>query len=165
MTRSTCRSPRPGRRAVRGLALLLAALSASGCSSFGLDRYFGGKLAVRVAVAPDLNDLSPVAVELLIVYDKKVLATLQQMTAEQWFQQRDQLLQQYSQAKHELDHWKWEWVPGQVVPQQVCKYGIGARGALIFADYFSPGAHRASVDPFRPLLVNLGADGFTVQSL
>lgn len=165
MTTSPCRSPWPRRRTVRGLALLLAALSAAGCSSFGLDRWFGGKLAVRVTVAPDLNELSPVAVELLVVYDKKLLATLQQMTAEQWFQQRDQLLQQYSQARHELDHWKWEWVPGQVVPQQVCKYGIGARGALVFADYFSPGDHRASVDPFRPLLLNLGADGFTAERL
>lgn len=159
------RSPRPRRWAARGLALSLAALTLTGCSWFGLDRFFGGKLAVRVVVAPDLNELSPVAVELLVVYDKKVLATLQQMTAQQWFQQRDQLLQQYSQARHELDHWKWEWVPGQVVPQQECKYKIGAHGALVFADYFSPGDHRASVDPFRPLLLNLGADGFTVRSL
>lgn len=145
--------------------LLAAALGTAGCSAFGLNTFFGGKLPVRVTVDPALNDFSPVAVELLVVYDQKLLATLQGMTADQWFQQRDQLLQQYAETTHELDHWKWEWVPGQVVPDQECKYGIGVRGALVFADYFSPGAHRASVNPFRPLLIALGAESFTVQSV
>lgn len=120
---------------------------------------------MRVAVDSQLNALSPVAVEVLVVYDKKLLATLQSMTAQSWFAQREQLLQQYRDVEHELDAWTWEWVPGQVVPEQVRRFKAGARGGLIFANYFSPGDHRASFDPFEPFLLNLQPSSFTVQKL
>ncbi len=119
---------------------------------------------MRVSVAPGLNELSPVAVELLVVYDKQLLATLEAMTAQQWFQQRQQLLQQY-ETTGKLDNHKWEWVPGQVVPQQVRSYDVGVRGGVLFANYFSPGDHRATVDPFDPFLLSLGPTSFTVERL
>ena len=120
---------------------------------------------MRVAVDAQLNDLSPVAVEVLVVYDKKLLATLETMSAQTWFAEREGLLQQYQQVEHALDAWLWEWVPGQVVPEQVRRFKAGARGGLVFANYFSPGDHRASFDPFKPFLLNLQASGFTAERI
>lgn len=150
---------------VRPALLAAATLWLSSCGHLGFDRFFSGKVEMRVTVAEDLNADSPVAVELLVVYDAKLLATLQSMTAQSWFQQRDKLLQQYSEVNHDLDAWMWEWVPGQVVREQRRRFKIGARGALIFANYFSAGDHRANVDPFQPFLLNLQATDFTVVPL
>ena len=149
------------------LSLLSAVLlTASGCLHSGwLDRFFGGKLRMQVSISQDLNARSPVAVELIVAYDKGVLAMLESMTAEQWFAQRQQLLQRFTQQQDLMDAWAWEWVPGQVVPEQVRRYRIGARGGGIFANYSSPGDHRASLSPFHPLLLSLGAGSFEVVPL
>lgn len=147
------------------IALAGAAMLLLGCGHLGVDRFFSGKVEMTVLVDPDLNANSPVAVELLVVYDAKLLASLEAMTAASWFAQRQQLLQQYSEVEHKLDAWMWEWVPGQVVPEERRRFKIGARGALIFANYFSPGTHRASVDPFKPFRLHLQATDFDVESL
>lgn len=131
-----------------------------------LPSYFGGHVRMQVFVAQDLNLESPVAVELLVVYDKKLLKSLEQMTASQWFAKREQFLKDHSgKKKKALDHWKWEWVPGQVVPEQERPYQVGVAGGVVFANYFTPGEHRASFDPFEPFLLNLQDSDFTVEPI
>jgi type VI secretion system protein len=146
----------PSRASLRFWACLLGLGAAvSGCSYLGFDAFFRGTVTLQVVVAEELNRRSPVAVELVVAYDRKVLAQLQSMTAAQWFAQREQLIQQYGQRPRSLDAWPWEWVPGQVVPRQKRRYRVGVAGAVIFANYFAPGDHRAIVDPFAPILLEL----------
>ncbi len=154
------------RRARHGLLGILAGIGLSACIlPAKLPGLFGGHFKMRVVVAENLNRDSPVALEVLVVYNKKLLKSLEKMTASQWFQNRDQFLKDHSGKKSGLDHWKWEWIPGQVVPEQARPYHIGVAGGVIFANYFAPGDHRASFSPFKPLLLNLKSSGFTAEAI
>lgn len=156
---------RPGRAAVRLAAVGVAALVWGGCIlPETLPSFFGGHMKMRVVVSEKLNRASPVAVEVLVVYDKGTFKALEKLTARDWFAQRAQFLKDNeAKKKKKFDHWKWEWVPGQTVPEQVRPYGVGVAGGLIFANYFSPGDHRAGFQPFEPFLLSLGASDFTVE--
>jgi type VI secretion system protein len=120
---------------------------------------FGGSLPVEVTVASDVNQQSPIAVDLLVVYERPVLEALRELTAKDWFEQREQLRRDHPGA---FEAWSWEWVPGQDVPTQELHYGVGAKAGIVFADYFTPGSHRAVLDPHRPIRLALGRDDFVV---
>src|SRR4051794_525080 len=126
----------------RGTCILLLAL-ALGCGT-SRRSLFGGDVAVRVEADPGINQDSPVPVELVIVYDKDLLAQLAGMTARDWFQKREQTRKDHP-GDDELVSMSWEVVPGQSLPEASLSFGSGARGGLVFADYFAEGAHRARV--------------------
>jgi hypothetical protein len=125
----------------------------------------GGKAVMEVCVSEELNDSSPVPVDLLVVYDKEVLKMLGKVSAHDWFRGgiRKQFFKDHPQKA--ADAWHWEWVPGQVVAEQRLPYRTGVQGGLIFADYFFPGDHRAEVDLSKPFLLHLAEKGFTVEPL
>ncbi|HYL06344.1 MAG TPA: type VI secretion protein [Thermoanaerobaculia bacterium] len=118
---------------------------------------FGGDLPLQVTVSPQANHDSPIAVELVIAYDDKVLDELLKTPAGDWFRKREQLRRDYA---GQLETWKWEWVPGQEVAAVEVSYRLGAKGAVLFADYLTPGEHRARLDPHRPLRLLLGETDF-----
>jgi type VI secretion system protein len=122
----------------------------SGCGT--LRGFFGGAVRAQVVIAQGLNQDSPVAVELVVVRDGKLLERIAELTAAQWFEQREQLRRDFTR---ELDSWRYEWVPGQVVPRIRRKFRAGVRGGVVFADYAGPGAHRARFDPYRPFTLIL----------
>ena len=123
---------------------------------------FGGDLKMAVKVSADLNQNAPVAVDLVVVYEKSLLQQLQELGAQEWFRQRDQLQRDFPKG---FDVWSWEWVPGQEVEDQVLSFRLGAAGALIFADYFEPGAHRQAVDPHEHFRLELGTSSFSTTPL
>jgi len=140
------------------LSLLLGAL---GCGT-GSRSLFGGDVAVRLDADPKINQDSPVPVELVVVYDKDLLAKLAGMTARDWFQNRAQTRKDHP-GEDDFVSMAWEIVPGQSMPPQTLSFASGARGALVFADYFSDGAHRARVDPHQNLRIHLQADDVAVE--
>jgi type VI secretion system protein len=147
----------------RAVLLLLLALCASGCSfTRWIDRCFGGDIKMNVSVADDLNNNSPVAVEVLFLYDEGQLEALSKQTAQDWFKSRDQFVKDNANKPPGFDHWKWEWVPGQAVPVIPLSYRIGARGGVIFVSYNSAGTHRAMIDPRANIQLSLGTREFTV---
>lgn len=123
---------------------------------------FGGHLPLEVTVEPRANQGSAVAVDVLVVYDKKVLDKLLALSARDWFVQAGQLRRDFPDA-FDLSHW--EWVPGQQVGRQEIDYRAGAKAALVFADYLTPGAHRVRFDPRQPSRLVLGETGFTAEPL
>jgi type VI secretion system protein len=149
-----------GGRGVVALALASVLPLAGAC---GLPRrvrsMFGGELPIQVKVAPQVNRDTPVAVELVIAYDDKALDELLKMSKDAWFRNRGQLLRDYAGR---VETWKWEWVPGQEVSPVAVSYHVGAKGAVLFADYLTPGEHRARVDPHHPLRLVLGETDFTL---
>lgn len=155
-----------------GLLSLSLALSACvGVSAFitvgcGLvtrtQRMFGGRLPLEVTIEPRANQGSAVAVDVLMVYDKGVLDKILALTARAWFEQQSQLERDFPGA---FDRARWEWVPGQQVGRQEIEYRAGAKAAVVFADYLTPGAHRLRLDPRAPSRLLLGETGFTAEPL
>ncbi len=154
------------RRTLQFLLGSVAALCLAGCGIFenlyGDGLLFGGRQKIEFRIAEELNDNYPVAVELIVVYSKDLEGELGKLTAQQWFEQREQYLRDFSKA--DLQTFRWEWVPDQSASVQEFRYRRGARSALVFAGYDSPGEHRVIVDaPNSSLRVTLNDSDFVVE--
>ncbi|HEX4955273.1 MAG TPA: type VI secretion protein [Thermoanaerobaculia bacterium] len=148
---------------LKTMAMALVLLSTTACGLVSAtQRMFGSTLPLEVVVSPRANLGNPVAVSLLVVYDRKVLERLIALPAASWFKERDQWRRDFPEA---FDVWGWEWVPGQVVRGEELEVRAGARAVLIFADYYTPGSHRASVDPKRGWRLRLEERAFAVEPL
>ena len=122
------------------------------------------KLDVKVHVSPKANNNNPVAVDLVLVSDKKLLQELMKMSASEWFEKRNQVLLDYPKET-ELAAGRWEWVPGKEVKVDRVRVKYEVTGGVIFANYFNAGTHRAPIDPRKGILITLGEDNLCVQSL
>lgn len=133
------------------------ALVQLGCSFL----FFGGRFGVDVAPLPqNLNGKFPVAVDIVVVYDKSLEQQLAAMKATDWFDQRQQILRDHPGKVSSDLH---EWVPGQVVKPLRITYRLGARSGFIFAHYFSPGDHRQQLKLGQNVLLRLGEKDFEVS--
>ena len=149
---------------VLGLSLVLLGLLSS-CSVGAQTRaLLGGKLRTQVHISEKANANSPVALDLVLVYNKKLLKELLRLSAREWFAKRNQYKRDYPNGEG-FDVWEWEWVPGQLVSMQVLPLKAKARAGIIFADYLSPGDHRARLDPHQNITIALHETDFTVQSM
>lgn len=140
--------------------LVLALLLVGSCSTGRKVRQaFGGTLPIEVTVAPELNDNSPVAVDLVLVYDEKLVEGLIKMPASEWFQKKKQYIADHPAVVVQ----GWEWVPGQEVDPFKVPYRSGARNVVLFADYNTEGEHRAVVGPPKPFRIVLGERELSVE--
>lgn len=122
---------------------------------------FGRTLPLSVSIAPEANRNTPIAVDLLLVRDKKVLEAVQELEARSWFSKdREQYVRDFPEA---FELRSWEWVPGQPIAALEVEIPPGIRKAVVFADYFAPGAHRAVFDPRKPTRIILGEMSFTAE--
>src|ERR1041384_1236930 len=67
------------------------------------------KLKLTVRVVPRANENNPVAVDLILVSDKKLLEQLMTMSAKEWFEQKRQIQLDYPKET-DLTAGSWEWV-------------------------------------------------------
>ena len=154
-----------------GVLLMFSVLLALGLDSCSVVRrtrsMFGGKLQVEVDVRPGANLNSPIAVELVVINDRKVLDKVQMLPAREWFQGREQFLRDNPKVAGACT-WEqsrpclWEWVPGQGKLELTLDVKAGAQWGVLFADYLTAGDHRLLVDPRKHFQVELGAEAFTV---
>ena len=119
------------------------------------------ELRLQVTVAQNANQNTPVAVDLVMVADKDLLKQISGMTAVQWFGKRSQIQRDYTKK---VEFKSWEWVPGTQAPVSVPLLN-GLKGAVLFADYSTPGDHRAILDPRRSSAISLLETDFTVGDL
>ncbi len=124
----------------------------------------GGKVEVQIVISPKANQNSPVAVDLLFVYDDKLMERLLGMPAVEWFEKRRQIRRDYVRGEG-FDSWEWEWVPGQAIPVQKLPLKPTAIGAVVFGKSHSEGPHRYRIDPFKGIIVLLGEKAFLVRAL
>lgn len=158
-------SIRRRRRRWRAVALLLAGCVGLGACSLAKKtrRMFGGSVVFEVAVDPVLNENFPLAVDLVVVYDRDLLKELEKLDAATWFEkEREQYLRSFEDR---LELHSWEWVPDRPVPTQTVSHRRGARAGVVFAHYFADGDHRATVKPFKHFYLELRDTAFDVDSL
>ena len=120
------------------------------------------KLTMKVDVSPQANNNNPVALDLVLVKNKKLFKELMKLSASEWFQKRSQYRLDYPKETG-LSAGRWDWVPGQVVKLDPMPIKSKPAGGLIFANYFTPGTHRAVIDPSKPIVITLGADDLVVK--
>jgi len=121
------------------------------------------KIRVAVHVSEKANDGNPVALDLVMVSDKKLFEKLREMTAEEWFKNREQIKLDYPK-KGQVEVRSWEWVPEQLIPVNEITVPAEIRGGVVFANYFKPGAHRAVVDPRKPFTIKLGPEKLEIET-
>ena len=121
---------------------------------------FGGNLPMHVIVAPDANEDSPVAVDVVVVYDRKLLDELLKLPASQWFAVKSQFIADHDRK---IAVQGWEWVPGQKVDPISIEYRAGAKEVVVYADYSTEGAHRAVVQPQQPFRLVLAERGLVLE--
>jgi len=149
------------RNLVAGGLVLLAVL-VTGCSAAGKVRSaFGGKLPLKVTVAPGANDDSAIAVDFVVVYSDKLLDEIMKVSAAEWFAKKSRFLADHPQ---ELAVEAREWVPGQPVAPLSIGYRAGAKKIVVFADYHSGGEHRAVMPPQQASHVLLGETDLRVEA-
>ena len=120
------------------------------------------KLNVRVRVVPRANENNPVAVDLILVSDKKLLEQLMRMSAKEWFEQKHQIQLDYPKET-DLTAGRWEWVPGQSVKLDRLPVRRAIVGGITFANYLSEGPHRVAMNPRKDILLTLGEKDICVQ--
>ncbi|HEX8775471.1 MAG TPA: hypothetical protein VF735_18020 [Pyrinomonadaceae bacterium] len=121
------------------------------------------KLTMRVDVSPQANNNNPVALDLVLVKDKKLYKELMKISAKDWFAKRSQYKLDYPKETG-LSAGSWEWVPGQAVKIDPMPVKFKAAGGLVFANYFNEASpHRAVIDPGKPFVITLGPEDITVR--
>lgn len=136
------------------LALVIVANAAP--AAFGQS-----ELEMKVEVSPHANNDNPVAFDLVLVTDETLLEELSGISASEWFEKRSQYRLDYPEERG-LPAGSWEWVPGQDVVLEPITVKREIVGGVIFANYSTPGAHRAVIDPRKSLAVTLGEEDFAV---
>jgi type VI secretion system protein len=116
-----------------------------------------GSLTLWVQVAPLANHNSPIAVDVVMVQDGKLLKQLLGMSAQDWFAKRTDLERT---APGKLHVASWEWVPGQKVGSVVVRGTAVADGVVLFANYATKGDHRALLPRGGKLVIQFAAKDF-----
>jgi type VI secretion system protein len=147
---------------VGGVANVVASSTANLFSATPTASFLDWK-AMTLVAAPDVNQNSPLALDLVFVRDQATLDKLLTLPAAKWFASKDELQKTYPNT---MTVRSWELVPQQVL--QLNEEALGSprvAGMVIYADYLSPGDHRARLPLTREaFLVNLDSRSFSVQA-
>lgn len=100
---------------------------------------------IELSASDRANDNSPVAVDLVMVHEEPLVEQILALTAQEWFDQRDQLRVDHPRG---LTVFSWEVVPGQTLTAPV-RGEQAAWAGIVFTKYQTPGPHRLRVDPPR----------------
>lgn len=116
---------------------------------------------LQIVAMPAANDNAPTTVEAVMVYDPVLLKSLLTMNASDWFASRDQLRNDFPDG---FVSRTWEVVPGQQVDLRPLPFAKGL-ALLVFANFQSPGAHRARLDARSHPRITLSDRDFAVTEI
>ncbi len=118
--------------------------------------------SITLRIGANLNGDQPVPVDIVYVTDKDLMDRLATVSAHDWFAGKTQFLLDFPNGAT-VHHW--ELVPnGRSVSDSVEGPLEKAIAAFLFADYTTPGTHRARLDTLEQPVVRLQALDFHIES-
>ena len=134
----------------------------SACGGFHPSAWIDRNFDFSVTVAKNANGNSPIAVDLVLIFDEDLVKKLSALTSREWFKQRDQFKQDFP-GDTGFSSLEWEWIPNQnVLPLSFPTKGK-LEAVVIFANYTSEGAHRARITPNSDIKLKLLEESFQVE--
>ncbi len=117
--------------------------------------------AVEVSAAENANNNSPVGLDIVLIFDKKLLEKLAAVKANDWFRNRTQFELDAPDQMNVIDL---EVVPGQSTTVALdSDLRLKSEGGLIFVDYPSPGDHRIRMDKLDSIRIKLLKESFQLE--
>jgi type VI secretion system protein len=143
------------------LALLAVVIPLAACSTPSWLCYFpGGVKKVTLVTAPDTNRDRAIAVDLVYVTGTLAAQQIGKLSAREFFSRRTQLLRDYPDT---VMIRSWEVAPGQLVKNAATKPPCNLVATYLFADYATPGDHRATLGGVHAVQVTLGAADLSIS--
>ncbi|MGS2718699.1 hypothetical protein ACVBE9_11030 [Eionea flava] len=151
-----------------GGSLLCVLLLISGCSSaksalklvgLGSDNALK-KITIEAAANSNLD--TPVALDIIFIYDEKITPLLSELNGPQWFQQKLSFSQRFANAIDIVDI---EMVPlSRIESVSLPKKHKQAKNIVLFANYrTSDGQYMAELSHFKQLTIRLLNTQYTLQ--
>lgn len=119
---------------------------------------------LTVIAAPDANQNTAVALDIVQVRDEATLTLVSGLPAAKWFASRADLVKTFPEG---LSIKSLELTPGMNVKLAAGDFSASRQiGVFIFADYLTAGEHRVRADQLKgDILVQLGSRSFSVTAL
>ncbi len=119
---------------------------------------------VTIGVGEQANKNFPVAVDIVLIFNEKLVTRLSKLTANDWFKSKNYIVKTFPL---DLAVKSWELAPGdslQIPPSFFGKERVFA--VIAFADYFSDGEHRVRIDHLKGgVILEFGIDDFSAFSI
>jgi type VI secretion system protein len=138
--------------------LLPVTLGFAGCSWVCL--FPPGPRTVTLVAAPNANDNSAIAVDLVFITDAVAAQQISTLTAQDYFTRRAQLERDFPGG---IEVHSWELAPGQIARDVAVHPKCHRVKTLLFARYVTPGDHRQALGSAHAIVVSLDGDDFTVS--
>lgn len=138
-----------------------AAVLLAGCSTPSWLCWFpSGVKKVTLVTAPDTNGDRAIAVDLVFATQDLAAQEIGKLNARDYFSRRAQLVRDFPQT---VQVRSWELAPGQLIDMADANPPCNIVQSYLFADFASPGDHRAALTSASAVQVTLGADDMMVK--
>lgn len=139
------------------------AVKAGVVSAFKLEEAKVWLEGIKFNVDADVNGNAPVTVDILVFYDAESMGKVLKLTADNYFQQKEQLKKDYGD---QIDFFSFEIVPGQrMADQSIDLSKSSGLAAVAFGRYSTPGPHRVAIGPDRIIQLNLEKNDFKIKTI
>jgi len=154
--------------AVAGAIMLLSgcgldAVKSGVASTFKLEEAKVWLEGVKFNPSADVNGNAPVTIDILVFYNAESMDKVAKLTADKYFQQKDQLKKDYGD---QIDFFSYEIVPGQRMADQTIELSKSSGlGVVAFGRYSTPGPHRVAIGPDRIIQLDLEKNDFKIKTI
>lgn len=116
---------------------------------------------MNITVDDTTNQSTALAVDIVCIENKKLAAIILALPSSDWFNKKLDLQRTYPK---DLRVSSWEWVPGQVVRPFRVPDSRSANAIVLFANYATPGAHRAVLPDHGTVSMTFNDKDFVIAS-
>ncbi len=117
--------------------------------------------SITIVSEPKMNQDSATPVDVVIIYDPNLLEQILKLSANDYFIKKQQLLKDNAGLMEAIS---FEVVPGQVIPDTTVTLSHpNGEGAIIFANYSTPGDHRFKLGRQQTILIRMKPESVSIE--